>query len=476
MPTGRAAADDAASDLALGGRTPSGSSSDSDDFEDEAEVAEEPLSGSGAGSPTAWAGGSGMGILPAEAEVAADSGSPPAWGGSDVGIRPVDAGGGRPAAVTAHFVETRLGVYFSETNSGEVVVSGVDESSEAVGIVARGMVLTHIGGKDVRRAIAWPTPRPLHGGEESDSDEVEPALGASLPMVVALLKAKTARPLTLEFTTAARRAREPVGQTKLRRPPPDPPDPATSKSGCCGSNPADKERGPPPRLLRPGRAPARLRAATAAERAQEWWRQRNPEWGLAADASGLLRRRRHFGLWKAKYVRSVVCAVFSSGWNHRLLLRCWERWVRGVEAQLATRWLQHLTLVRSQPPSLPGLAPFLWPSSHLPELLSLSSEPACLRLKRGLPGTGEVAASGYPSRLQKLGSERRFGAAGWRMRGVHTPGLRGAEGTSVGGTVLGGGGRGGDGSRGGRETAAAHGGPRGWGRRAAPSDRWSRKH
>ena len=362
MPTGRAAADDAASDLALGGRTPSGSSSDSDDFEDEAEVAEEPLSGS-AGSPAAWAGGSGMGMLPAEAEVASDSGSP-AWGGSDMAILPADVGGGRPAAVTAHFVETRLGVYFSENTSGEVAVSGVDEGSEAAGIVARGMVLTHIGGKDVRRAIAWPTPRPLHGGEESDSDEVEPALGASLPMVVALLKAKTARPLTLEFTTAARRAREPAGQTKLRRPPPDPPAAATSGCGCCGSNPDDEERGPPPRLLRPGRAPARPRAATAAERAQEWWRQRNPEWGLAVDASGLLLRRRSFGLWKAKYVRSVVCAVFSSGWNHRLLLRCWERWVRGVEAQLASRWLQHLTLVRSQPPPpYPAFPPFFGPAA-----------------------------------------------------------------------------------------------------------------
>ena len=89
MPTGRAAADDAASDLALGGRTPSGSSSDSDDFEDEVEVAEEPLL---SGSPAAWAGGSGMGMLPAEAEVATDSGSP-AWGGSDVGTLPADVGG-----------------------------------------------------------------------------------------------------------------------------------------------------------------------------------------------------------------------------------------------------------------------------------------------------------------------------------------------------------------------------------------------
>ena len=83
--------------------------------------------------------------------------------------------------VVVRFMQPRLGIFFGDTRLGDVVVSTVDRSSEASGCLMPGMVLTHVAGSRLPR-------------------------GAPAVTIHALLKQKTARPLTLAFSPHQRAA------------------------------------------------------------------------------------------------------------------------------------------------------------------------------------------------------------------------------------------------------------------------------
>ena len=272
--------------------------------------------------------------------------------------------------VVVRFLQPRLGIFFADTKLGDVIIRAVEPHSEAAGQLRPGMVITHVAGS--------PLPR------------------RSMPKeaVVALLKQKSARPLTLAFTTRVRRADMPrMYQTQLRRVPPP--------SGAAA---------PPARLLRPvgssnaaqrkktglGRPLAKLGlcgrptdGSATAGTPRPAGVSKN-EWRLALDASDLLVTRRFFNRyllsrslplhrsqstslrrppslllllvlvliilaivwvrWREEYVTSTLSEVFTSRWNHRLLVRTIERWTTAVEEALSTSWLLGLSLSRWRNP------------------------------------------------------------------------------------------------------------------------------
>lgn len=165
--------------------------------------------------------------------------------------------------VKVRFMRPRLGIFFADTRLGDVVVADVDSQSEASGRVDPGMVLTCVAGKRLRRSM--------------------PTVAAQ-----ALLKQKSARPLTLGFSSHRRQADMPHKyQTKLCRPMPLRGE-SVSQIRRVHSAAASSER------KRAGAARPRARLQLCGSRDSARNIRRNEEWFLALDASDLLCRRRIF--------------------------------------------------------------------------------------------------------------------------------------------------------------------------------------
>ena len=223
--------------------------------------------------------------------------------------------------VDVRFCAHRLGVQFSETRLGDVVVLAIEPHSEAAGVIQPGMVIEAVAGSRLARS-------------------------APIETVLALLKQKSSRPLTLTFHSRVRRADMPAHQqTKLQRPPAAAGAAAAPARLLLPVAPTKKPRKAGGGALGAGMALCGRPPNAASGESRPAGVARD-EWRLALDASDLLGRRRLFNRWKEKYVTALMSEVFAAKWCHRLLLRAMEQWASAVEEALTTAWLLNLTLSR----------------------------------------------------------------------------------------------------------------------------------
>jgi hypothetical protein len=158
--------------------------------------------------------------------------------------------------IVVRFMQPRHGIFFGDTNLGDVIVKDVDSRSEASEYLEPGLVLTSVAGKHLPRNI--------------------PAVA-----VHALLKQKSARPLMLSFSPH-RRCADMLPSARLQRP-------TLANSSARKRTPGVRPRAGWQLCVQPGvrsndRAPGIKRPAGVPKK----------DWLLAVDASDLLCRRRTF--------------------------------------------------------------------------------------------------------------------------------------------------------------------------------------